>query len=176
MISTPQLQLASGRCHGCSTCSPLAALACECLFRFANSITFQVHLACAVSFIVFTSALDIHSFACGCLETIRVSLAVHVATSASCAFTSASCAFQESSSRCWMLVYFVGFCEVVMAGLEFFVARHLDESYQVWGARSYLHLQYAKACRHSMNSILRYPSTCQLKLDRVCSAQAIHFH
>ena len=50
---------------------------------------------------------------------------------------------------------------VVMAGLEFFVARHLVESYEVWGARSYLRLEYAKACRHRMGSIFRYPSTCQ---------------
>ena len=58
-------------------------------------------------------------------------------------------------------------CLSVMAGLEFFVARHLDESYQVWGAPSYLRLQYAKHCMRSMGRILRYPSTCQFKLHRV---------
>ena len=57
-------------------------------------------------------------------------------------------------------------CLSVMAGLEFFVARHLVESCQAWGACSYLPLQYAKACRHRIDFIFRYPSTCSHTVQR----------
>ena len=67
---------------------------------------------------------------------------------------------------CWQ-----GACWIFMAGLEFFVARHLVENYQVWGAPAYLRLQCAKACRHKMDLIFGYSNTWQFLFQRKFGAQ-----